>query len=122
MANQLERRLRKHGVTTSQWAILAMLWERDGMAQVELQRLLNLDGATVAGLVKRMTVWGVVRREVDATDKRVMRVYLTEKGRQLESSLIQEAESVNAHALQGFSEQEVDLLIELLARALANFK
>jgi DNA-binding MarR family transcriptional regulator len=122
MANHLERKLRKHGITVSQWAILKLLKTRDGMAQVELQQLLFLDGATVTGLVKRMTRHGFVRRETDPTDKRVQRVYLTEQGRQLESILLAEAESVNAHALQGFSEQETALLIDLLSRSLVNFQ
>ncbi|HEY4383985.1 MAG TPA: MarR family transcriptional regulator [Ktedonobacteraceae bacterium] len=120
MANEFERKLRKHNVTASQWSVLAVLWEQDGIAQVELQRLLHLDGATVTGLVKRMTHWGVVRRETDPRDKRVQHVYLTEQGRRLESVLIPEAESVNAQTLQGFSEEEVALLIDLLSRALKN--
>lgn len=122
MANHLERRLREHGITVSQWVILTLLKTRDGMAQVELQRQLYLDGATVAGIVKRMTRCGFVRRETDPTDKRIQRVYLTEQGRQLESVLVAEAESVNSHALQGFSEPEAVLLIDLLSRSLVNFQ
>jgi len=122
LANQFERQLRRHRVTVSQWAVLAVLWTHDGIAQVELQQLLHLDGASVTGLLKRMMRWGVVRRERDPTDKRIQRVYLTEQGRRLESILVPEAENTNAHALQGFSEQEVALLIDLLSRAFANLQ
>lgn len=122
LSNQFERGLRKHNVTTSQWSILAMLWTSDGMAQADLQRLLQLDGATVTGLVKRMLRGGLVQQQTDPLDKRVQRVYLTERGKQLEGALIAEAEGVNALALQGFSEQERALLVDLLSRALVNMQ
>jgi DNA-binding MarR family transcriptional regulator len=118
MANAFERRLRARGVTLSQWGMLALLWKTDGLAHVEFQRLLHLDGATVTGLIKRMMRGGLVRQELDQTDRRMQRVYLTEQGRQLEHVLVPAAESVNAQALQALSDQEVTLLVELLTRAL----
>lgn len=120
-ARSLEERLRVYGVTTSQWAVLALLWQQDGQAQVEIQTSLGLEGATVTGLVQRMGKQDLIYRTADPKDRRVQRVYLTPKGKALEEPLHREAGAVNDFALQGFSADERDFLIRLLHRVMANF-
>lgn len=120
MALEMDRRLKDHDVTMSQWAVLKQLWRQEGRSQVELQELLGLDGATVTGLVQRMTHLGLIQRRPDPGDKRVQRVFLTERGRALEQITGIFEEEVNAHALEGFSVDERAFFIRLLTRALQN--
>jgi DNA-binding MarR family transcriptional regulator len=120
MANEMDRRLRVHNVTISQWAILRQLWEREGKSQVELQERLSLEGATVTGLLQRMERASLVQRNTDPADKRVQRVYLMEHGRTLEPVVRHIAAEINEHALKGFTEDEKEFLMRLLARALRN--
>lgn len=82
--------------------------------------LLGLDGATITGLVQRMTHLGLIHRQPDPSDKRVQRVFLTERGRSLEQITAVFEEEVNAHALAGFSTDEHAFFIRLLTRALHN--
>jgi DNA-binding MarR family transcriptional regulator len=63
MAVELERRFKAHGVTTSWWAILNLLWQRERVPQVELQQKLRLESATVTGLLQWMQQDGLIRRE-----------------------------------------------------------
>ena len=80
--------LAPHGVTPVQFAILKVLWERDGLNGAELCTRLVLDSATVTGLIDRMEAGGLLERRADpAGDRRMSRVYLTRKGAQLESPL-----------------------------------
>jgi DNA-binding MarR family transcriptional regulator len=118
MANELDRRLRPHGVTPTQWAVLAVLWREEGLAQVELQDRFGLDGATVTGVLRRMARAGLLRRSTDARDGRVHRVFLTERGRALQEVLVPLAEDVNASALGTLSAEERAVFVELLLRAL----
>jgi DNA-binding MarR family transcriptional regulator len=120
MANELERRFKVHGITPSQWSILAVLWQREGIPQVELQQKLRLEGATVTGILQRMEKAGLIQRQVDKADKRAMLVYVTEHGKSLEDVLIPEAKTVNELALKGFTEDERLFFIRLLIRALQN--
>ncbi|WCK55658.1 MarR family transcriptional regulator [Aneurinibacillus sp. Ricciae_BoGa-3] len=120
MANELERRFKVHGITPSQWSILAVLWQREGIPQVELQQRLRLEGATVTGILQRMEKAGLIQRQVDKADKRAMLVYLTEQGKSLEEILIPEAKAVNELALKDFTEDERLFLVRLLTRALHN--
>lgn len=120
MALDMDRRLKSYDVTMSQWAMLKQLWRQEGRSQVELQSSLGLDGATVTGLVQRMTHLGLIQRKPDLSDKRVQRVFLTEKGRALEQITATLEEEMNAHALEGFSFDERAFFLRLLTRALQN--
>ena len=120
MALDMDRRLKTYDVTMSQWTMLKQLWQQEGRSQVELQELLGLDGATVTGLVQRMTHLGLIQRSPDPSDKRVQRVFLTERGRALEQITTSLVEEVNAHTVEGFSTDERDFFIRLLIRALHN--
>jgi DNA-binding MarR family transcriptional regulator len=122
MSTELDRRLRAHEVTMSQWALLKQLWRQEGRSQVELQALLGLEGATVTGLVQRMTRVGLVSPASDPRDRRVQRVYLTEQGRALEQVTTVLEQEVNARALEGFSDDERAFFIRLLMRALKNMQ
>ncbi|MBV9710534.1 MAG: MarR family transcriptional regulator [Ktedonobacteraceae bacterium] len=120
IALDMDRRLKSYDVTLSQWILLKQLWRQEGRSQVELQELLGLDGATVTGLVQRMIQQGLIHRRPDASDKRVQRVFLTERGRALEQITAVFEEEVHARALEGFSSDERTFFMRLLIRALHN--
>ncbi len=120
MALDMDRRLRASGVTLSQWLVLKQLWRQEGRSQVELQELLDLERATVNGLIQRMARAGLIYTKSDLSDKRVQRIFLTERGQALKQITPAFEEEVNARALAGFSEDERAFFIRLLTRALHN--
>ncbi len=120
MSLDMDRRLKIHDVTISQWALLKQLWQQEGPSQVELQELLGLDGATVTGLVQRMIHLDLIQRKPDPSDKRLQRVFLTDRGKALEQITKALEEAVNSRALKGFSSDERTFFIRLLMRALQN--
>lgn len=120
MSLDMERRLRAYEVTLSQWFVLKQLWRQEGKSQVELQELLDLERATVNGLVQRMIRGGLVQSKPDPEDRRVQRIFLTERGRALQKITPAIEEEVNACVLQGFSDDERTFFIRLLVRALHN--
>ncbi len=120
MALDMDRRLRAYDVTMSQWAILKHLWLQEGRSQVELQELLDLERATVNGLVQRMARSGLIECRPDPSDRRVQRIFLTERGRALKQRTTALEEVVNARALEGFSDDERAFFMRLLKRALHN--
>lgn len=120
MALDMDRRLRAYEVTLSQWFVLKQLWRQEGRSQVELQDLLDLERATVNGLVQRMTRAGLIQSKPDPDDRRVQRIFLTERGRALQKITPALEEEVNTRVLEGFSDDERTFFIRLLARALHN--
>jgi MarR family transcriptional regulator, organic hydroperoxide resistance regulator len=88
--------LAPYGVTPVQFAILKVLWERNGLNGAELCARLVLDSATVTGLIDRMEAGGLLERRADpGGDRRMSRVYLTRKGAQLEAPLDAAMDRVN---------------------------
>src|SRR5215831_13306782 len=122
MALDMDRRLRTAGVTLSQWFVLKQLWRQEGKSQAELQELLDLERATVNGLIQRMARSELIECKPDASDRRVQRIFLTERGRALKQITPSLEEEVNARALQGFSEDERTFFMRLLTRALHNMR
>lgn len=120
LALEMERRLRVYDVTLSQWSILKQLWRQEGRSQVELQRLVGLERATVNGLVQRMARSDLIQFRADPVDKRVQRIFLTERGKGLQSVTTSLEEEVNALVLEGFSNDERIFFVSLLGRAFHN--
>jgi len=71
------------GLTYPQWLVMLILWERDGVALKDICEKMELDSGTLTPLVKRMEANALVRRQRDAQDERVVRIFLTDKGRGL---------------------------------------
>ena len=73
------------GLGAAQWFTLVALSWRDGLGQAEVSQAYEMDPAQVTRTGQALEKKGLVRRERDAEDKRVVRMYLTEKGRRLVS-------------------------------------
>ena len=74
---------REMGVSAGTWFTLELLAREDGMSQGELSQRFDVDPSRATRLSKRLEKEGLIRRERDRGDNRVIRMYLTEKGRGL---------------------------------------
>ena len=68
-------------VTYTQYLVLLVLWEREGLTVREIGERLTLDSGTLTPLLRRLEQAGYVRRERSSVDQRRVHVYLTEQGR-----------------------------------------
>jgi DNA-binding MarR family transcriptional regulator len=80
----MQRRLSNPETHHAELISLRLLTTTDGMSQRELANTLNLSRPRVTGILQGLERAGAVRREVDATDQRVTRVFLTAEGRRQE--------------------------------------
>jgi DNA-binding MarR family transcriptional regulator len=119
MAHQLADELRPEGVGIGQWAVLMFLWARDGMSQAELSRVVAIEPPTMVRTIERMVRDGLVRRGPDPRDRRVTRIYLTDRGLSLRDVLVPKAVAVNARNLSQMTEAEGRTLRRLLNKLLA---
>ena len=95
-------------VTRSQWWVLAYLSREDGMTQSELAEQLDLGKVAVGGLIDRLEKSGLVRREADASDRRVNRVFLEPKSKQLIVRMRKVNHQLNEQILAGLSDTKLD--------------
>ena len=118
MAQQLADELRPVGIGIGQWAVLLFLWERDGMTQAELSRVVAIEPPTMVRTIDRMVRDGLVTRERDPRDARISRILLTDRGRSLRDELVPKAIAVNAANLERLTPQEGRTLRRLIAKLL----
>jgi len=80
-ANCEDKIFGKYGLTTEQFSVLVtMKYLGDSVRVTDLARGLERSTNSVSMIVDRMTKIGLVRRIRDKTDRRVVRVVMTEKG------------------------------------------
>ena len=74
---------RETGVPGLKWFILTRLAREDGRSQGEIGRYYEMDPSRVTRTAQAMESEGLIRRERDPEDNRVVRMYLTGEGRRL---------------------------------------
>ena len=116
-----ESQLAHYEVTAPQWTVLVRLWEEDNQAPSEICRRLFFDRPTMTGIIDRMESRGLVLRKRDDSDRRVIRITLTKKGRALENKLPPVALAVDTQTLKGLNPEEIKVFIRCLKKVVANF-
>jgi len=108
-AQQITRRAREalapHGVTPVQYAVLKILWQREGQSGAELGSRLALDSATVTGVLDRLEGAGLLERRSDDDDRRVNRLHLTPNGSALRKPLDAAMDRLNAQVTRELGER-----------------
>ncbi|MDT8311405.1 MAG: MarR family transcriptional regulator [Methylophaga sp.] len=75
--------LDEHDLTYPQYLVLLVLWEKDGVAVRDLMQRLKLDSGTLSPILKRLERAGMVNKQRNDIDERIVRISLTDKSRQL---------------------------------------
>lgn len=90
-----ERHLSRHNVTQGRFGVLMILLQSRGddrvrrpLSPAELADRTGVTRATITGLVDTLARDGLVKREPDAADRRMMAVSLTAKGEALARTLL----------------------------------
>ena len=71
----------RHGVRVGQNLLLEVLWETDGLTPGRLAEQLGVATPTVVKSAARMEAAGLLTKEPDPHDARLVRLWLTEQGR-----------------------------------------
>ncbi|MBQ7338013.1 MAG: MarR family transcriptional regulator [Clostridia bacterium] len=96
------------------------LSRREGLRQIDLVRLTHMKAPTVSVIVKKMAAEGLLTHEVQFSDLRSIRLYLTEKGRALHETTRRSLRSTDEIMMAGFTEEEAQQLKAMLCRVRDN--
>ena len=77
MRTHADQMAREHGLTRAQWIILVRLERQPDLSQNELAALAEVAPITIARLVDRLEALGLIKRCIDAEDRRIWRLRLT---------------------------------------------
>jgi DNA-binding MarR family transcriptional regulator len=122
MRTAYDRRIRKLGLTRAQWWVLTHLYRSNGVSQTELAETLEIEKPTLGRLLDRLEAKGWVRREHDASDRRVWRVHLTDEVEPALRTMRKIAAELRRDALTGISAAERERFVDTLLAIKENLR
>ena len=100
--------------------ILMELAKRDGKTQLDLVNATHLKAPTISVALQKLEHDGIVLRRPDEYDLRATRVFLTDKGRELDNKIRRRIMEEESLATVNLTEEECDTLIKLLGKIKQN--
>lgn len=110
----IQKRLDPYQVGCGQYAFLIRISENEGINHKDLSHLVKIDRANTTRAAKKLEEVGYIRSEQDPEDRRVQRLYLTDKGRDIIPVIKQELTTVSQIMSQGLSSEEQEHLTSML--------
>jgi len=109
-----EERGKPYVVTPPQWGALSLLLVQDGMTIGIMSQKRRVDAPAATGIVTRLEQTGLVERRHDREDRRVVKVYLTEEGRDISQTLVSAVEDFEQRLKHGFAGDELNRFLTQL--------
>lgn len=109
-----ESRLAPFEITPVQFYVLSALWGAEEIRFKDLSRILDMDGATLTGILDRMEKRGFIERKEDPADRRLVIVSLTRKSKEIRPQMIEIAQGLDEEFRDKVSEEEFQSLIKIL--------
>jgi MarR family transcriptional regulator, transcriptional regulator for hemolysin len=120
MRRRFDQRARHLGLTRAQWQVLAHLQRNEGINQIGLADLLDIEAITLCRTIDRMEEGGWVERRADPNDRRARLLFLTERARPFIADMRVIAEEIYAEALSGLPADTRQTLTEILTAMRTN--
>jgi DNA-binding MarR family transcriptional regulator len=114
LRNYIDHRAKTRGTTRAQWIVLFRLREQEGLSQVDLADVLELQPISLVRLLDRLVEHGLLERRHDPKDRRANRLFLTERGRQLVDELDSLRDAIATDVLRDVPDEAVETSLETL--------
>ena len=115
-----DRQLKSFSLTPCQFEVLMTLWNEDGIVLSELGRRVSRDGPTITGVVDRMEKKMLVKRKRNSGDRRVVKVHLTVKGKNMKEQVSTTKKEIFERITHDLSLKEINHLVALLEKMMKN--
>jgi len=117
---RLQSRLRAIGMNPSQWRVMSVLRSMGTMTIGRIAENALMEQPTVSRIVLQLEQEGLVQRRPSSDDSRMTDVALTRSGMAASNKICPAACRHQQLALEGFSEQEIEMLRDMLRRIETN--
>jgi MarR family transcriptional regulator for hemolysin len=114
LRNHIDQRAKGRGTTRAQWIVLFRLREQEGLSQVDLAEVLELQPISLVRLLDRLVEHGLLERRQDPRDRRANRLFLTASGRQLVDDLDSLRDAIAIDVLQNVPVSAIEISLNTL--------
>ena len=105
---------KEYDLTRGQYLYLIRICENPGIIQEKLADMIKVDRTTASRAIKKLEASGFIEKKADAANRKIKRIFPTEKGKAISPNISRENEHSERVALQGLSEEEATVLSGLL--------
>jgi DNA-binding MarR family transcriptional regulator len=114
LRNYIDHRAKGRGTTRAQWIVLFRLRQQEGLSQVDLADVLELQPISLVRLLDRLVEHGLLERRPDPKDRRANRLFLTRAGRQLVDDLDSLRDAIAIDVLRDIPDAAIGTSLETL--------
>lgn len=111
---------KEYNLTKGQYLYLVRICENPGIIQEKLAEMIKVDRTTAARAIKKLEMNGFIKKMDDEHNKKIKKLFPTEKGKDVFPVIKRENNHSNSVALAGFSEKEAETIFHLLQRIRKN--
>lgn len=113
--------LNEEGLFSGQHHIVMCLFHDDGQTVGQIAKHLGIATATASVSIKRMEKAGFIKREADENDARTVKIFLTDKGRDVMQNIRIKMDEQEKKITSCLSEAEVTHLTDTIDKIIKNF-
>ncbi|MDQ0926383.1 DNA-binding MarR family transcriptional regulator [Bacillus atrophaeus] len=113
---------KEYSLTKGQYLYLVRICENSGIIQEKLAEMIKVDRTTAARAIKKLEMNGFIEKVDDEHNKKIKKLFPTEKGKNVFPVIKRENDHSNSVALAGFSEGEAETILHLLQRIRKNIE
>jgi DNA-binding MarR family transcriptional regulator len=113
---------KEYDLTKGQYLYLVRICENPGIIQEKLAEMIKVDRTTAARAIKKLEINGFIEKKEDKHNKKIKKLFPTEKGKNVYPFIKRENDYSNIVALEGFSEREIESIFNLLQRVRKNIE
>lgn len=114
------KELAQYHIGWGHFAVLMSLYDQEGRNQDSLAQAKGFDKTMIAKSILRLEEEGIVYRKIDPEDKRIKRLYLTDKGRELRPEMERIGLELDSFLLKGFDQDDLPSAIETVRKIALN--
>ena len=114
LRNYIDHRAKSRGTTRAQWIVLFRLRQQEGLSQVDLADVLELQPISLVRLLDRLVEQGLLERCHDPRERRANRLFLTAAGRQLVDDLDDLRDAISTDVLQDLTTEPLETTLDAL--------
>ena len=109
-------------ITREQLSILLILSLTDGLYQTQIANILGKDRPNITRMIDILESNGYITREKDENNRRILKVFLTDKGKEKVEFVKPLKERMSAAQYKGMSDEEILTLVRLLRQVRNNIE
>jgi MarR family transcriptional regulator, organic hydroperoxide resistance regulator len=117
----LHSKVSRLNLTPVQALVIAFLFDQDQIMAGELGKKIELDSATLTGILDRLETAQLIARKGNPDDRRSVKIHLTKKGKEIGREAGKLIEKANEEFLSTFTKNERQTLLSLIEKLREQF-